>query len=103
MNFENLNILPFNNVLEDVNRIIVILAEEETGHIEYSINRTVQKMYNRHHREYMRANPDKRKVIQDKYREKHPKTDADRVKDREYAKAYYIKKKEENRIRNLIN
>jgi hypothetical protein len=103
MDFENLNILPLNNVLADVDRIVIILAEEENRNVEQSLNRTVQNMYNKHHRLYMQANPDKRRAIQQKYRETHPKTEEQKAIDKAYAKAYYLKKKEEKRIRDLIN
>jgi hypothetical protein len=103
MDFENLNILPLNNVLADVDRIVVILAEEENRNIDTAFNRTIQNMYNKHHRLYMQANPDKRRAIQQKYRETHPKTEEQKAIDKAYAKAYYLKKKEEKRIRDLIN
>ena len=103
MDFENLNILPLHNVLADVDRIVVILAEEGNRNVDMSLNRTVQNMYNKHIRLYNQANPDKRKAIQEKYRASHPKTEEQKAIDKAYAKAYYLKKKEEQRIRNLLN
>jgi hypothetical protein len=104
MDFENLNILPINNVLVDVDRIVVIVAEEENRNIDTAFNRTIKNMYNKHIRMYNQANPDKRRAIQQKYRETHPKSEIQKIVDKAYAKAYYLKKKEEkNRIINSIN
>ena len=104
MDFENINIIPLNNVLEDVDRIVVIIAEEERRELDNSLNRIVKNMYNKYHRLYMNDNPDTRKAIQQKYRDTHPKTEAQKASDKAYAKAYYLKKKEEkNRIINSIS
>ena len=104
MDFENLNILPINNVLADVDRIVVIVAEEERRDLDYALSRIVRNMYNKYHRLYMNDNPEKRKAIQQKYRETHPKTEVQKAIDKAYAKAYYLKKKEEkNRIINSIS
>jgi hypothetical protein len=103
MDFENLNIIPLNNVLADVDRIVVILAEEENRNVDMALNRTIKNMYNKHHRIYMNNNPDKRRAIQQKYKETHPKTEEQKAIDKAYSKAYYLRKKEEKRIRDLIN
>jgi len=104
MDFENLNILPINNVLVDIDRIVVIVAEEERRDLDNALSRIVKNMYNKYHRLYMNDNPEKRREIQRKYREAHPKSEAQKANDKAYAKAYYLKKKEEkNRIINSIN
>jgi len=64
--------------------------------------RVVKEMYNKHHRLYMNDNPEKRKAIQLKYRLAHPKTEEQKERDREYARLYYLKKKEEKNRGNGI-
>ena len=103
MDFENLNILPIHNVLADVDRIVVILGHEEERRMKETLDRIIRNMYNKYQRAYMLNNPEKRRAVQEKYRDSHPKTEEQRIKDREYSKAYYLKKKEEKRIINLRN
>ena len=94
------NFIINNNILETVNEVVEIMRREEETAMAESMKRCVKNMYNKHHRLYMNANPDKRKAIQQKYRETHPKSESDKLKDKEYARVYYLKKKE---IKKSIN
>jgi hypothetical protein len=93
------NLIINNNVFETVNQVIEIIRREEETEREQALNdsmsRVVKNMYNKHHRLYMNDNPEKRKAIQLKYRQAHPKTEEQKERDREYARLYYLKKKEE--------
>ena len=101
MDLNNINLLPFNNALADVERIVVIIGNEEDRRREEALNRCIKNMYNKYHRVYMNANPEKRRDIQRKYKETHIKTDEQKERDRIYARNYYLKKKEEKRNRIL--
>ena len=82
---ENINLIPYQCVLTDVNRISIIMAEE---------NRHFMKtIYNRYMKFYNKNNSDKRRAIQRKYNETHPRTDIQKAISKEYNKAYYLKKK----------
>jgi KaiC/GvpD/RAD55 family RecA-like ATPase len=100
------NLIINNNVLETVNQVIEIIRREEETERERavadSMSRVVKNMYNKHHRLYMNDNPEKRKAIQLKYRQSHPKTEEQKERDREYARLYYLKKKEEKNRGNGI-
>jgi len=100
------NLIINNNVLETVNQVIEIIRREEETERERavadSMSRVVKNMYNKHHRLYMNDNPEKRKAIQLKYRLAHPKTEEQKERDREYARLYYLKKKEEKNRGNGI-
>lgn len=82
---ENINLIPYQGVLTDVDRISIIMAEE---------NRHFMKtIYNRYMKLYNKNNKEKRRAIQRKYIEAHPKNDIQRAIDKQYQKAYYLKKK----------
>ena len=95
------NFIINNNILETVNEVVEIMRREEETAMAESMRRCVKNMYNKHHRQYMNDNPDKRKAIQQKYRETHPKTESDKLKDKEYARLYYLKNKEIKRNINM--
>tara|TARA_R110000868_G_scaffold288636_2_gene548915 strand:+ start:188 stop:526 length:339 start_codon:yes stop_codon:yes gene_type:complete len=101
------NLIINNNALETVNEVVEIIRREEEREREQTMNdsmiRLIKNMYNKHHRLYMGDNPEKRKAIQQKYRDLHPKTEEQKEKDREYARLYYLKKKEaKNRNNGII-
>jgi hypothetical protein len=91
-----------NNILETVNQVVEIIRREEETEMANTMNSIIKNMYNKHHRLYMNDNPEKRKAIQEKYKASHPKTDEQKVRDKTYAKMYYLKKKEE-KIRNNLD
>ena len=88
---ENINLIPYQGVLTDVDRISIIMAEEHSTFLK--------TIYNRYMKLYNKNNPEKRREIQRKYNETHPKNDIQRAISKEYQKAYYLKRKlEQNNI-----